>query len=130
MPVKLDNTEEMIKQRFLKAVRFIIADYDKYGIKNQSEFVAAIDWRDSNYSRAVNHEDYCIPARYLNKIVLRFGLNADWLLTGRGEMLFYNNVVVSNDKVAFLPENSTIIKVGAQTKTANKNGKSAIKQPY
>lgn len=128
MPIKIDDIEFQIRDRFLKAKRFIIADVDRFGISNSTEFAKAIDWRISNLSRAENSPTFCIPQRYLNRIIVVFGLDSDWLITGRGEMKFHPiNVQVSMKKNFSTAENPVFIGKPVQTKNANNIVKKAHK---
>lgn len=128
MPAKIDDTELQIRARWIKAERFIIADYDRFGVKNQSEFATKLGWRSNNLSRTINHPNNAIPQKYLNKIIIVFGLDPDWLMTGRGEMKFHAiQVQVSLKKIIEKAKNPINIGSSMQTKSANKTDKKVIK---
>lgn len=121
MPAKIDDIEIQIRERWLKAMRFIIADTERFGVRDQSHFADKLGWLPNNLSRTKNHENNAIPQRYLNKIVVVFGLDPDWLITGRGEMKFHAiQVHVSIKREIIKAENPITIGTSPQTKSANK----------
>lgn len=90
MPAHATDIEIGIKKRFFKAVRFVIADRDKFDIKNITEFAAKIGWVTQSMSRAQNNDNFTIPDQYKYKLIILFGVDADWLMTGRGKLVFHS----------------------------------------
>lgn len=95
MPGKVTDIEIAIKKRFFKAVRFIIADFEKFEIKNISEFATKIGWTTQSMSRANNNDNFSIPDQYKYKLIIQFGVDADWLMTGRGVLVFHSEQMKS-----------------------------------
>lgn len=58
---------------------------NKFGL-NQTKFSEISGIKQSNLSKILSGERTCGEA-IINKIVLSFDINKDWLLTGEGEML-------------------------------------------
>lgn len=82
-----------MKEDLISRIRAIM---DYYGL-SQSEFARRIAMRQPNLSGILRGERPCGQG-VLNKILLSFDINADWLLTGEGDMLksdSHNEVDVS-----------------------------------
>lgn len=86
MPFKDQTIETELKNRFFNAMRYIIADYDTFRIKNRSAFTKKIGWNPGNLSRAETSEDFYVPVQYMIAIVKKCNISAHWMLTGEGEM--------------------------------------------
>lgn len=124
MPLKKDDIDLEIKQRFLSAMRYVIADLNRFGIAKRYEFANAIGWRPAALARCERTDDHYVPTKYLASIVKRFNVSAHWILTGKGEM-FNDNI---NDSIEFeITPNPINTKVSVQTKNANKIEKSIKK---
>ena len=53
-----------IKNRFLSAMRYIIADENKFGIKRRFEFANAIGWKPAALARCERTEDHYVKKDY------------------------------------------------------------------
>lgn len=67
---------------------------------NVSEFSRLTDINQSNMSSMLNGKRK-IGDAIINKIVLSFDINKDWLLTGEGEMKKESNSIVSEPMVSY-----------------------------
>ena len=75
--MKENNITEVVER-----IRLIMKQFDL----NQTQFAQRIDIRQPNLSAILKGERVCGDG-VINKIVLSFDINKDWLLTGEGEML-------------------------------------------
>jgi hypothetical protein len=77
---------DAIKVRFFTAMRYLIVRSDITGIANKKAFAEAIGWPQPNMYRAEAWAGRAVPSRFLVMMVERYGLHANWLLTGKGPM--------------------------------------------
>jgi len=75
-----------VKTRYFRAMRFIIADEDRYHLRSKLDFSNAIGWPQPNMYRAEKFPERGIPLRYVQAIVKMYNVDGNWLLTGEGEM--------------------------------------------
>lgn len=89
MPLKCSEIDIEVKNRFFKAVRYIIADKERFGIKNITDVANRIGWPTQSMSRAQMQNNYAVPDKYKVALILIFGVDSDWLMTGRGQLRFH-----------------------------------------
>lgn len=85
MPYKDKEVESGIKQRWFKAMRFILADIETWDIHSREEFAKVVEWEPSSLTRAEKKDNFYIPAKQQQIIILKFGVDAYWLMTGENE---------------------------------------------
>ena len=69
---------------------------------NQEQLSVEIGWDQSAISRIEGNKQE-ISSRFLNAMMLRFGVNSDWIMTGEGEMYIAPEEFIANG-IRFLGE--------------------------
>lgn len=68
--------------RFYEALSEILS----LGLVSVNRFCAEIGHDKRNFYKKMANHSLLIPAGWMEHLVLRYGVSADWLLTGRGWM--------------------------------------------
>lgn len=77
--------KSLMTQQIAIRVKQVVETYFKWGDKRQFCIKYNIDY--GNFNRSLkNYKGYAIDPAWIAAIVLEFGVSADWILTGRGEM--------------------------------------------
>lgn len=81
--VEIDEERE-ITLRFLEAVRIIIF-LKKFDIKNRKQFAESIDMEVAYFYRIESGTNWSVPNKYIGRMVKKYGISGDWVLTGEGD---------------------------------------------
>ncbi len=90
------DVQKEVTQRFLKAMQYLILTNQ---VKNKKQFAEEVNYTYNHIFRLERGGNYSITLEALNKLSIKFKINAYWLLTGKGQMTQENEQKDLNQKV-------------------------------
>lgn len=77
---------QKITRRFFEAIETLIA---LKAIRGQKTISTALGVENSSMYKIKNHpETYTLKPEYIRHISLKYGVSADWIITGKGKMFY------------------------------------------